>query len=340
MVVGESGELPLPWIGAVLRQALAGQRGHALLLQATPGAGALALAATLAQAWLCEAQPTAAAPAPPCGRCGACRLVQAGTHPDLLLVVPEEVALAQGLPVELDEKRKPSRQIRVDDVRRALDWVVTTSGRGRAKVLVLHPATALNAISASALLKTLEEPPAGVRIVLTGSDPARLLPTLVSRCQQLRMPLPDRALALSWLQAQGVPDPGVLLAASGELPLEALQLHEAGIGAAQWAALPQAVQRGDPACFEGWGVPRVIDALHKLCHDALGRQAGGASRYFPAQTVPVSGSLAATVAWQQRLQALAAHAEHPWNEPLLVEALVLQGQSALSARGALATLQG
>ena len=339
MVVGESGELPLPWIGPVLRQALAGQRGHALLLQAAPGAGALALAATLAQAWLCEAQPAVAAPAPPCGRCGACRLVQAGTHPDLLLVVPEEVALAHGLPVELDEKRKPSRQIRIDDVRRALDWVVTTSGRGRAKVLVLHPATALNAISASALLKTLEEPPAGVRILLTASDPARLLPTLLSRCQQLRLPLPDPAAALPWLQAQGVQEPAVLLAAAGGLPLDALRLHEAGVGGPQWAALPQAVQKGDPACFEGWGVPRVIDALHKLCHDALVRRAGGTTRYFPAKAVPASGSPTAIVAWQQHLQSLAAHAEHPWNEPLLVEALVLQGQSALSGRGALATLQ-
>jgi DNA polymerase-3 subunit delta' len=339
MVVGEGGALPLPWLEPVLRQALAGQRGHALLLQAAPGAGALPLAATLAQAWLCEAAPPAASDGKPCGRCTACRLVQASTHPDLMLVLPEEVALAHGLPVDLDEKRKPSRQIRVEDVRRALDWVVTTSGRGRAKVLVLHPATALNAISASALLKTLEEPPAGVRIVLTASDPARLLPTLLSRCQQLRLPLPGLGVALPWLQAQGVPDPAVLLAAAGGLPLDAVRLHQAGIGASQWAALPQAVQRGDPGFFDGWGVPRVIDALHKLCHDAMVRRAGGAPRYFPPGAVPAAGASAAVAAWQQRLQALAAHAEHPWNEPLLVEALVLQGQSALSGRGVFATLQ-
>lgn len=342
-MVGESGELPLPWIEPVLAQALAGQRGHALLLHAAPGAGALHLAATLAQAWLCEAEPGAAGGSPgrgvPCGRCGACRLVQASTHPDLMRLLPEEVALAHGLPVDVDEKRKPSRQIRVEDVRRALDWVVTTHARGRAKVLVVHPATALNAVSASALLKTLEEPPRGVRIVLTASDPARLLPTLLSRCQRLGLPAPPAAQALAWLEAAGVPDPALLLAAAGGLPLDAWRMHEAGIGAQQWSALPDAVRRGDAAFFEGWGVARVVDALHKLCHDAMVRRAGGMARYFPAACVPAGGSAAALAAWQGKLQAVAAHAEHPWNEPLLVDSLVLQGQAALSGAQAFATLR-
>ena len=133
-------------------------------------------------------------------------------------------------------------------------------------------------------------------------------------------------------------EPDVLLAAAGGLPLDAAQLHEAGIGAGQWAALPQAVQRGEAFFFEGWGLPRVVDALHKLCHDAMARRAGAPARYFPAASVPVPGALSALAAWQARLQALAAHAEHPWNEPLLVEALVLQGQSALAAPPVFATL--
>lgn len=342
MVVGESGELPLPWIAPVLQQALSGQRGHALLLHAAPGAGALALAATLAQGWLCEepvSRPDAPRSSAPCGRCAACRLVQAGTHPDLMLALPEEIALANGLPVALDEKRKPSRQIRIDEVRRALDWVATTSARGRAKVLVLHPAGALNAVSASALLKTLEEPPAGVRIVLTASDPARLMPTLLSRCQRLRLPVPPAEQSLAWLRSKGVPEPAVLLAAAAGMPLEAALLHEAGIGASQWTALPEAVRRADPSFFEGWGVPRVIEALLKLCHDVMVVRAGGAPRFFPADAVSGAARLEPLAAWQRKLQALAAHAEHPWNEPLLVEALVLQGQSALAPRAVFDTLQ-
>jgi DNA polymerase-3 subunit delta' len=187
--------------------------------------------------------------------------VQASTHPDLMLLLPEEVALAHGWPVDVDEKRKPSRQIRIQDVRRALDWVVTTSGRGRAKVLVLHPATALNAVSASALLKTVEEPPAGVRIILTASDPARLLPTLLSRCQRLRLAPPAREAALAWLQAQGVDDPAVLLAAAGGLPLEAAQLHGQGIGAAREDLAIRRQKPGDAAAPLGPRSPRPLEHL-------------------------------------------------------------------------------
>ncbi|MFZ4651451.1 MAG: DNA polymerase III subunit delta' [Rubrivivax sp.] len=333
MVVGEDGVLPLPWIEPTLRQALALQRGPALLLHASAGAGALPLTVALAQAWLCEQEP--AVTAPPCGRCPSCRLVQARTHPDLMLLLPEELALAVGWPADIDEKRKPSRQLRVEQVRRAQDWVVTTRARSRAKVLALHPATALNAVSASSLLKTIEEPPEGVRIVLTASDPARLLPTILSRCQRLALPVPAQAAAEAWLAAQGVGDAAVMLASAGGLPLEALRWHEAGMTAAAWRALPQAVADGRVEAFEGWPVSRVVDALLKLCHDALVRQAGGATRFFPAQAMTASAASAAPgalAAWLRRLQRVSAQAEHPWLEGLAVEALVIEGSQALAGR--------
>jgi hypothetical protein len=55
LVVGPSGELPLPWLAEPLARALAGQRGHATLLHASPGVGALEFALALGMAWLCEA---------------------------------------------------------------------------------------------------------------------------------------------------------------------------------------------------------------------------------------------------------------------------------------------
>lgn len=333
MVTGEDGRLPLPWLEAPLRQALAMTRGPALLLHAAPGAGALHLALALAQGWLCEGQ-GAEAGGPACGRCASCRLVQARTHPDLMLLLPEELAVAAEWPVELDEKRKPSRQIRMEQVRRALDWVVTTRGRDRAKVLALHPATALNAVSASALLKTIEEPPGGVRIVLTTSDPARLLPTILSRCQRLTMPVPGEQQAVAWLAEQGVPQPAALLAAAGGLPLEALRWHEAGMTAAAWAELPAAVAAARTEAFEGWPVPRVVDALMKVCHDAMVVRAGGRPRYFPAKSLPAQASVAALAAWQRELQRVAEQAEHPWMEGLLMEALVIQGSESVTGRAA------
>ena len=201
--VGPDGQLPLPWLAAPLQQALA-QPGHALLLVAAPGVGALAFQLTLAQAWLCESTQ----PAKPCGTCTSCHLFQARTHPDLKLLLPEaqrvELGWAEAAEDSEGGKRKPSRQIRIDEVRGAIDWIVKTTSRGRAKVLVLHPAEALNPVGANALLKTLEEPPAGARLLLSCSDPEHLLPTVRSRCQRLRIQLPPAEQARAWLQAQGL----------------------------------------------------------------------------------------------------------------------------------------
>ena len=345
----------LPWLAAPLADALERQRSHAVLVQAAPGIGALPFMLTLAQAWLCEATAVAgggadnpAAGRRPCGHCGSCRLVQAQLHPDLYVLLPETLRQLTGWPLSGDKpddgdgdsgkgsgKRKPSRQIRIDEVRAAIDWVYKTSARGRGKVVMLHPAEALNVQSASALLKTLEEPPPGTRLLLSAADPEHLLPTVRSRCQRLRLPVPSAEESRRWLAGQGVDDAEVLLAAAGGWPLDAKVLADAGIDAAAWRALPAAVARGQGAALAGWPVPRVVDALQKLCHDALLLAAGGsAPRYFPPGSVPAGASIAALSGWGRELGRIARHDEHQWNEGLLLDTLVAQGRSALAGTGA------
>lgn len=335
-MVNAEGQLALPWLAEPLAQALESQRGHALLLHAAPGDGALALALTLAQAWLCEAESSGAAvPRRPCGVCGSCRLVQSRVHPDLSVLLPETQRrehgwlLAGDKPEGDEAKRKPSRQIRIDEVRALIDWSTRTSSRGRGKVALLHPAEAMNLQSASALLKTLEEPPPGTRLVLTAADPALLLPTVRSRCQALRMASPNPDAARSWLAGQGIDaDAVVLLAACSGRPLDAQALSQAGVGAAAWTALPAAIVRGQAQALSGWPLPRALDALQKFCHDAMARCSGAPPRYFPATALPEGGDMAALSAWGRELQRISRHDEHPWNEGLLLEVLVSGGAAA------------
>jgi DNA polymerase-3 subunit delta' len=333
-MVGPDGQLPLPWLAAPLQQALA-QPGHALLLVASPGVGALEFQLTLAQAWLCEVDAGAARP---CGQCTGCRLIQSRTHPDLKLLLPEALRVDLGW-AEVGEdseggKRKPSRQIRIEEVRNAIDWIVKTSSRGRAKVLVVHPAQALNPVGANALLKTLEEPPAGARLLLSCSDAEHLLPTVRSRCQRLTLPAPAAELATAWLSGQGVADAPALLAACGGRPLDALALLRAGVGAAVWAALPRALAQGQAAAWSGWPLPRTVDTLLKLCHDLMAVAAGAGPRFFPADALPVPrGGLPPLIAWAAELNRVARQAEHPWHEALLVDALVTRGRQALATLG-------
>lgn len=334
ITVGEGGDLPLPWLAEPLAQVLATQRGHALLVQGHPGAGVLPYVATLAQAWLCESD----GPRQPCGRCGSCRLVQGRLHPDLQMLLPEALRREHEWPLKGDKadaddsKRKPSRQIRIDEVRDAIDAVQRTSARGRGKVVVLHPAEALNLQAANALLKTLEEPPEGTRLVLATADVSLLLPTIRSRCQALALALPDPAQATTWLAGQGVASAEVVLAAAGGQPLDALEWVREGLDAKLWARLPAIVAQGDAAPLAGWPIVRVVDALQKLCHDVLSVSVGAAPRFFPAGAVTARPGTAPISQWSRELLRAARQAEHPLNAGLMIEALVSRARLALMPR--------
>lgn len=336
MVIGPDGQPRLPWLAPALRRALAQVRGHATLVHGAAGEG-FELAVALAQAWLCEADGDGPRP---CGRCAACRLMQAHGHPDFHLLLPE--ALREPLGWSFDgegggadtKKAKPSRELRVEQVRAAIDWSHQTSARGRAKVVLIHPAQAMNTVAANALLKTLEEPPGLLRLLLCTQDPQALLPTVRSRCQRLELSPPPRDEALAWLAGQGVARPEVLHAAAGGHVLEALAMQQAGIDAAAWEALPVALRDGRPAGLAGWPLPRAVDALQKLCHDLTLAAVGASPRYFAPTTLPAGAEVGRLVAWQDALRRASRHDEHPWNAPLLVESLVLQGAAAWPAPAA------
>jgi DNA polymerase-3 subunit delta' len=77
----------------------------------------------------------------------------------------------------------------------------------------------------------------------------------------------------------------------------------------------------------------VLDALFKLCHDALAVASGAAPRYFPPDKALSQGHAERLADWSRELTRIARHAEHPWNEGLLVEALVRAGHEALQPAG-------
>lgn len=337
-MVGPDGMLPLPWLEATLRDTLLTRRAHALLLQGPRGVGQFDLAVTLAQAWLCEAASDAARP---CGHCASCRLVLARSHPDLMVLLPEALReplgwnLSDGDEAATDKasKAKPSKEIRVEAVRAAVSFAQVTSARGRCKVVVVHPAERMNDIAANTLLKTLEEPPGQARFVLACSEPEALLATIRSRCQAVPMRLPPAELATEWLTQRGLAEPAVLLAATGGQPQEVLDWVAQGLDAVLWQRIPALVRDGDHGPLTQMQLPRVVDALQKLCHDAACVAAGAAPRYFPAAAVPAGVDLLALVEWSRELDRAARHADHTWNAGLMVEALVLRGQRALTGAG-------
>jgi len=143
-------------------------------------------------------------------------VMQPADHPDILEVTfgpkddKEERKRENGKPFEV------SKVIRVIDIRKMQRRLTTRPTLGRRRAIIIHPADEMNTEAANALLKSLEEPPQGTFFLLVAHRPARLLPTIRSRCRMLRFPaLSDNQLA-AMLEAEGhTIDPAALRGAQG-----------------------------------------------------------------------------------------------------------------------------
>ncbi|MBD1550373.1 DNA polymerase III subunit delta' [Pseudomonas typographi] len=202
-----------PWQASLWQQwAGRAQHAHAYLLHGPAGIGKRALAERLMARLLCQ-QPALDA----CGRCKACLLLAAGTHPGRFLLQPDE----------------PDKAIRVDQVRELVDFVSQTAQLGGHKVVLIEPAEAMNVNASNALLKSLEEPAGSTVLLLVSHQPSRLLPTLKSRCVQQACPLPSKAHSEQWL-ASALPEVAAderaeLLVLAAGSPLVALRLYGEGV---------------------------------------------------------------------------------------------------------------
>lgn len=329
-------ELVAPWIAAQRRLLLA-QRGHAWLLHGPSGLGQYPLALELARAWLCDAPTGQGA----CGQCPSCHGVDVRAHADLCVLMPETQMLALGWPLsekaqqDIDEKkRKPSREIRVEAMREAVEFTQRTSARGRGKAMLIYPAEQMNHVTANALLKTLEEPPGDTRFVLASEAAHELLPTIRSRCLGHAMLWPAPQDMRDWLAAQGVPPEAApaLLRAAGGRPDDALALARSGRSPQAWALLPKAVARGDAAALADFAPEQAVDALQKLCHDLLALRVGAAPRYFAPADLPAPPGVGPLTRWSRQLCAQARTAQHPFNAALMLESLVAQACQTLHSR--------
>jgi DNA polymerase-3 subunit delta' len=190
-----------------------------------------------------------------------------------------------------------------------------------------------NAAAANALLKMLEEPPPNVIFILVAHQAHKILPTIMSRCQKIDMPVPSSDDALVWMRQEGIQSAEVLLSYVGGSPLMAIDEVEEGVLASiQICKLLSFGAKSDvfqlsTACL-ALGMENAVSALQKWSYDLLLCHFTQEVRYHPSQESVVKKlaqqlHVSQLLDFQKMLGDAKKSANHPLNNELQLERLFL-----------------
>ncbi len=229
-------------------------------------------------------------------------------------------------------KKKASKQIKIQQIIELSSFLNAGSHRGGHRVILIHPAEAMNPSAANALLKSLEEPSGGVVFVLVSHQPSRLLATVRSRCHALALPMPPRKDSLAWLREQGNAAPEAALAFAGDAPLAAAGVEEGEEGVRRQLlkllAEPRVSALALSELCQGQAPRSVVEWMLKWTYDLVATGSGAGPRYYVDRQDDL-GRLAGTISrsglfkFERTLLSLQAIAEHPLNPRLFFDDLFI-----------------
>jgi DNA polymerase III delta' subunit len=222
-----------------------GSLHHAWLLHGMKGIGKSVLAEKLAARLMCESHEA-------CGECHACRMLAAGSHPDV-----HHLGLVEGM-----------RDLKIEQVREMLNFLSLSGAKSRRRVVILDDAERMNGQAANALLKGLEEPSPGSLLLIVCADMMRLPATVRSRCLlQHCAPLPE-ADVRTVLQRLSVPDKhlemAIELAEGCPGAVECMQEERLSNSLALWCDLVSNLAQADMGKIESWLQQHVKLIPHSL----------------------------------------------------------------------------
>lgn len=188
---------------------------HALLFTGIEGVGKESTALAFAMACNCSGQdsdPGQPESDIPCGHCKSCRKIEAGNHPDIIRVTPS------------------GPFIKISQIRSLCQTLAMKPYEAKKRVVIITGAQGMNPAAGNAFLKMLEEPPLKTILILLATHTSDLLPTIVSRCQQIRFkPISREKLESVLVDEHGI-NPGeamILTTMAGGSISRALQMHQA-----------------------------------------------------------------------------------------------------------------
>lgn len=301
-----------PWHQAVWQQLQSARQQahlpHALLFSGQTGCGHEQLVYNFAQSLLCL-KPDSHGYA--CQHCRSCEVFKAQAHPDFLLL---EVA-------------EDKQAITVDQVRSLSRFLELSRSYSPNRIAIILGAESMNVNAANSLLKSLEEPATHSYILLFSANAKQLMPTMRSRCQQLRLGLPAKPEALAWLAQQSlIQAADGLLSLAGGRPLAAIE-EDSGQRLAQKLLFLNHLKSliiGNislievSAHWEKYDRQELIDWQLAWIHQEI-RQ--GIGETLHAQNIDLDFNIGQEKAWAiyDRLLELKALATHPLNGRLFIE---------------------
>lgn len=299
-----------------------GRTAHAFLLIGAEGIGKRHFARLVTQCLFCQRRDAAELEA--CGECSACQQVMASTHPDLIEIGRPEGK--QDLPIEL-MVGAPDRRGR-EGLCHDLSLRPMSANR---KVAIIDDADRMNEASANALLKTLEEPPAGSILFLITPSLEPILPTIRSRCQPIRFgPLAEQDVADLLVLLEWEPDArtAASIAKWSEGSLEmASQLLDEGVRGLR-SSLDEVLRNANGDAIAA--AKKVTDAVEDLAKDlpSQRRHAGWLIRFavdfYAAQLASASDADADRLSRQiERCLEAQEHIDGAMPIPLCLEGLCL-----------------
>jgi DNA polymerase-3 subunit delta' len=337
-----------PWNKELWRKLLrqAERLPHAILLSGPSGVGKRDFAMALAARMLCE---TSSGEAEACGTCPSCNWFASGNHPDFRLIEPMEEEASEDAGLPPSSPRKKPENIRIDQIRALDEFLCIGTHRRGARIIVIHPAEAMNPPAANSLLKMLEEPTPSTLFILITSNKKRLLPTILSRCRAVNFRKPPAAQALAWLRESGIPHVEDLLAHAGGMPLAALgegsewerlsgflqdlmQLEAAGpiVVAGRWEAW---LKDGSPG---GIDKRTLVTWMQKWVFDLVAMKLAGVALFHTfkldeVRRTAARTSVAVLIDCYNDLSKIKAAAQHPLNPRLFLEDMLSRYARAVSS---------
>lgn len=342
------GLAPYPWLerpAATLSKMLSKLPGG-VLIYGPRGCGVFELACRFAAAVVCK-HPVDGAP---CGECAECRLVFSGNHPDIRYVLSETEAALHPEPWNnkfgsLPKSKSLSKQILIEQVRGIGEYLSVTGHRSENRAVVIYPADSMSADQSSALLKTLEEPPAGAVLILAADDINSILPTIRSRCQLVRVSPPTREQGIAYLKSQKVRNPEAELTRLAGRPLlihesdpsllldkkdEVLFLGMLSKGADLTSAeVLNAVKKDIP-------VGPVLSVMQRWYWDLLAVVSGAEPRYFPEYSLQYkkqAEGLSFNTLYEFNAQLMSSNRskDHPLSKKLVIQDLFISWAALLKS---------